>query len=324
MRRALDSIPILVEPSLLRRALIAVLLLLGVWLRLQHLDEHGSDVLAVTRDAIRYALAGGNPYGHGYPSSTPAGAPYAYGPLALLYYALMPERVELLASVLVLALLAMGNRLLGLACLAVWEPLWILASDGSNDSSVGLLLLGALILAGRRPQAGAAALAAVVAFKPYALAFLPPLLAFGGWSLLAPFLMASVAAWGPALVAWGPAAILRSLQGAMEIHRAPWYSLAAFLEASRAQRPLFAIVQVGTGGLLALLSLRWARSPRAVAGWGSVIFAGTLFTGWWATVAYWAAIAPALAWYLDSWIVDAVGSAARRVPRVPPPRSARP
>lgn len=326
MRRALGFLPILSERSVARRLTIAILLLVGVWLRLQHLDEHGSDVLTVTREAIRHVATGENPYGHGYVDSIPPGAPYAYGPLALVYYALMPGQIELYASIAVLVVLALGNRIMGLAWLAFWAPLWVLANDGSNDTSVGLLLLGALALLGRWPAGAAVALAAVVAVKPYALAFLPPLLAFGGWTLLVPFALASLAAWGPALVLWGPGSILWSLQAATNVHEEPWYSLGALLNAYPYRRPLLAMIQLACGGTAALLSLRFARTPRAVVGWGSLIFAGTLFTGWWATVAYWAAVVPALAWHLDGWFRDAASRvsrpAAARAVDVPRPRPA--
>ncbi len=53
--------------------------------------------------------------------------------------------------------------------------------------SAGVLLLIALLAAQRRPVLGGALLAVAVAFKPYALAWLLPLLAYGGvaWPLLA-------------------------------------------------------------------------------------------------------------------------------------------
>ena len=241
---------------MVRRLAVALLLVVGVVLRLAHLDENGSDVLTVTRQAIRYLEAGYNPYGHGYLDSTPPGAPYAYGPLALLYYAVMPERIELYASVLTLAVFALANRLLGLAWLALWMPLSVLASDGSNDTSVGLLLLGALVLATRHPRAGAGVLAAVVAVKPYVLAFLPPMLGAYGLSVLAPFLVGTAAAWGPALLLWSPSAILWSFQAALEVHDQPWYSLGALIDATPDQHRILPILQVGSGGLAALGSLR--------------------------------------------------------------------
>ncbi|MEX1335940.1 MAG: hypothetical protein AB1Z66_11620, partial [Candidatus Limnocylindrales bacterium] len=79
---------------------IVVLLLVGVTLRLVA-SSGFSDVLMVTEAAIREMLAGGDPYGRGYDVSVPPGAPFAYGPLALLWYRPSlddPGRMELLAS----------------------------------------------------------------------------------------------------------------------------------------------------------------------------------------------------------------------------------
>jgi hypothetical protein len=84
-------VPALTQPDAPRWRLIAILLLAGIALRILHADEFGSDVLAVTRSAIRYVSMGENPYGHGYLDSRPPGAPFAYGPLALLWYAAMPR-----------------------------------------------------------------------------------------------------------------------------------------------------------------------------------------------------------------------------------------
>lgn len=292
---------VIANSDLLRRCLIAALLLVGVALRILHDGEMGSDVLVVTQSAIDDVIRGENPYGHGYPTSRPPGAPFAYGPLALVWYAITPRTIELVSSVAVLVALAASQRLIGLAMCALWVPLAILANDGSNDSSAGLFLLGALVLAERSPRLGAVALAAVVAFKPYALAFLPPLVAFGGPGVLLPFLLASALAWGPAIALWGAGSILASFRMAMEVHVLPWYSLAAALRLDAGWRPALGLVQLTCGLAASLASLRFARSARGMVAWGIVIFAGTLFTGWWATLAYWAAVIPIAAWHIDAW-----------------------
>jgi hypothetical protein len=288
-------------PETLRQAAIVLLVLAGLAFRLTHLDERGSDVLETTRAAIALVLEGGNPYGHGYAESRPPGAPFVYGPLALAWYALLPRAIELIASSVVLVALAATKRLLGLAFFALWQPLAILASDGSNDSSAGLLILGALVLAERAPRWGAAALAMAVAFKPYALAFLPPLIAFGGIGVLLPFVAVSVVAWTPVVALWGLESVLVSFRMAMDIHGAPWYSLAAFLQPPASTRPVFAILQVALGTLASVGSLIWVRSAGSMVAWGVAIYALTLFSGWWSTIAYWAAVAPVAAWHLDGW-----------------------
>ncbi len=311
MPRAIPLPPILSESSLGRRMAIGALLLLGVWLRVSHADEHGSDVLSVTHAALSWVGMGENPYGHGYAVSQPPGAPFAYGPLALLWYAVTPGNIELIVSVLLLFIMALANRLLGLAGLALWIPLGILANDGSNDTSAGLFLLGAMLLAERRPGWGAAALAGVVAFKPYALAFLPPLVAFAGPGVLIPFALASTIAWGPAVLLWGAGNIVTSLRMATDVHAAAWYSLGELLKVAHSRRGALLVVQLASGAAASIVSLLLVRSARRMAVWGTVIFAATLFTGWWATVAYWAAVVPLLAWHVDAWFADAAGWAAR-------------
>src|SRR5438132_875551 len=91
---------------------------------------------------------------------------------------------------------------IGLTLLAAmrWRLRWplVLASvDGSNDTSAGLLILLSLAVAARRPAAGAAFLAVAVAFKPYAIAWIVPLVAWAGLPSAAAFLGASAIAWSP-------------------------------------------------------------------------------------------------------------------------------
>ena len=115
-----------------RIILLVGLLLVGLAMRLAPPTGY-SDVLAVTEAAIREMLAGGNPYGQGYEASMPPGAPFAYGPLALLWYLPSlgdPGRMELLASVMVLGLLALRGRPLGLAIYAATPAFVVAAGDG--------------------------------------------------------------------------------------------------------------------------------------------------------------------------------------------------
>ena len=189
-------------------------------------------------------LDGANPYGIGYAQSVPPGAPFAYGPVALLWYlpaATDAGRLELLLTMVLLAVFALRGRPLGLALYATLPALLVTSTDGSNDTSAGVLLLIALLAAQRRPVLGAALLAVAVAFKPYALAWLLPLLAYGGiaWPLLA-FVATSMVAWGWAVVAWGPMPILDSLRRADSLHPRAYYSLAWVVErpSTRARRRL--------------------------------------------------------------------------------------
>jgi hypothetical protein len=294
-------------------AAVLVLFVVGVALRLGT-SVGFSDVLVVTEAATREMLAGGSPYGVGFAESIPPGAPYAYGPLALLWYLPSlddPGNMELLASFIVLAALAVRGRPLGLAIYAVTPAFVVAATDGSNDTSAGLLILVSLLVAVRWPIAGGVLLAVATAFKPYALAWLPGLIAYGGGvGPLVAFLIASAVAWLPALLAWGPDAVLWSFRRADEIHQAPYYSLAFGLgNPEGVPRGVFEALRVGVGVLLAVTSLVIVRSSTSLIIIGALIFGSTLFLGWWGTFAYFAAIAPIICWHLDDWL----GLGAQRV-----------
>ncbi|MEA2621459.1 MAG: hypothetical protein QOH61_369 [Chloroflexota bacterium] len=285
---------------------VAVLVVVGVILRLDTIGHAFSDVLTVTRAAIDLTLAGGSPYGHGFAESTPPGAPYAYGPLALLWYLpsrAEPYKLELLVSLALLAVFAVRGRILGLAVYAALPPLIVTAADGSNDTSAGLLLMVALLVGLRAPRAGAVGLAIAAAFKPYALAWLVPLAAYGGIAVLLPFLVASIGLWGPALVLYGPSNVLRSFQRADAIHEVPYYSLAYALADRRSiPEQVFSALRFALGATLAVVTVPMIRSGRALILAGVAIFLGTLYLGWWSTFAYVAAIAPVLCWHLDDWL----------------------
>ncbi|CAN5686156.1 hypothetical protein BH24CHL8_BH24CHL8_08360 [soil metagenome] len=286
-------------------AAVAVLLVVGVLMRSAFVGAGQSDVLAVTGMAIEHMLGGGNPYGVGYPGPSSTGAPFAYGPLALLWYlpSTDPRVVEMSVSLLILLILAIRGRPLGLAVYAVSAALLVTASDGSNDTSAGLFLLIALLAAQRSPLAGGALLALAVAFKPYALAWLPPLLAFGGLGgALLGFGAVALATWGPVLLIWGPGAVLTSLRMAEAVHERAYYSLAYGLTMDPALRPLLEPLRFMAGGLLAVGSRVVVRSSASMILWGAAIFLVTLFLGYWSTFAYFAALAPVLCWHLDEWL----------------------
>mgnify|MGYP001828629721 CR=1 FL=1 len=292
---------------------VLVLLLVGVALRLAPATGF-SDVLVVSEAASREMLAGGNPYGTGYEESFPPGAPFAYGPLALFWYLPSlddPGRMELMASLLVLASLALRGRPLGLAVYAVTPAIVVATTDGSNDTTAGLLILISLLVAVRMPVAGAVLLALATAFKPYALAWLPGLIAYaGGIGPLIAFLAASAVVWLPAVVAWGPSSLIDSFRTADRLHAVPYYSMAyAVGDQVSLPRELWQALRVGIGMLLAVLSLVLVRSAPSLIIMGSLVFAATLFLGWWGTFAYLAAVAPVLCWHLDDWL----GLGSRRV-----------
>lgn len=304
---------------------IGVLVVTGIVLRLDLQGKAFSDVLTVTRAAIDLMLSGGNPYGHGFAESNPPGAPFAYGPLALLWYLPVksdPHRLELAISVLLLIVFAVRGRMLGLALFATLPPLVVVATDGSNDTSAGLLILIALLLAQRVPWAGALALGVAVAFKPYALAWLVPLVAYAGVATLIPFVAATIGTWGPAVLIWGPGEILASLRQADAIHRTAYYALAyAIGDNLHVPETVYSILRFVGGGVAMALTFGMARSSRGFILAGVAIFLATLFLGWWSTFAYVAAIAPILCWHVDDWLelprvvwpTDPVGALSRAV-----------
>ncbi len=285
---------------------VIVLLVVGIALRLAP-SSGFSDVLVVSEAATREMLAGGNPYGHGFAESFPPGAPFAYGPLALLWY--LPSlddlgRMELLASFVVLGALAFRGRPLGLAIYAVTPALVVSATDGSNDTTAGLLILIALVVALRAPIAGGVLLALATAFKPYALAWLPGLIAYAGAvAPLLAFVAASAVVWLPALLAWGPDSLLWSFRKADQIHAQPYYSLAyAVGSPENVPKGLWQAIRIGAGVLLAAASFLLVRSAPSMIIVGTLVFGATLFLGWWGTFAYLAAVAPVLCWHVDDWL----------------------
>jgi hypothetical protein len=292
-----------------RAGVLAVMVLLGAGILLRTGAVYGgfSDVLTVTRAAMDVMLSGENPYGRGYPQSTPPGAPFAYGPLALVWY--LPAlgwigRYETYLACGLVVALAVRGRVLGLAVYAVLAPLLVTASDGSNDTSAGLLLLVALLVAQRVPLAGAALLAVAAAFKPYAAAWLPPLLAYGGVAgPLIGFVAGTALIWGPAVLRWGGGPIVESFRAADAVHATPYYSLAWILGGTRIMpEPAWQLLRLAVGAVVAIAGWPLVRTARSFVLVGAVVYVATLYTGWWSTFAYLAALAPVLCWHLDDWL----------------------
>lgn len=293
-----------------RVGLIAALILLaaGAGMRVALFGTAYSDVLRVTVAAINLVQGGGDPYGLGYTTTTPPGAPFAYGPLALLWYLPFlrePRIAEMAAAMLILIALAVRGRPVGLALYALTPILVTTAGDGSNDTSAGLLLLIALVVAARLPRAGALLLAVVVAFKPYAAAWVPGLWAWAGGGALLAFIAGFALTWGPALLIWGTGNVLQSFALAEQIHHTSYYSLAAVVEAIFKRRfspEGFGQLRLFIGAVVALVSLPLVRSAGAMIASGSLIYLATLYAGYWSTHAYIAAIAPIVCWHLDDWV----------------------
>lgn len=290
---------------------VVVLILCGIALRLSVFGRESSDVADVTSNAIRMMVAGFDPYGIPYMVSRPAGAAFPYGPVALLWYLPFrfdPALLEFLVSVGLMGYLGIraGNgRPIGLAVMALAPPLVLAAMDGSNDTSAGMFILAALAVGVTRPLLGAAVLAAAVAFKAYAVAWVPAYLVWAGMPALLAFAGASLVAWGPVLFHWGPDSFLRSLSMAQQTHmREAYWSFAAVLDSilpGAAPRALETIRYVAAG-LVAVVGARAVRSMDGVIVVGTLAFVVAQFGGYFGSYVYLAAVAPVLCWRIDDWL----------------------
>lgn len=310
----------------LRWAPVVALVGCAIALRLAVMPQEASDVSDVTSAAIQVMLKGDNPYGFGYVVSRPAWAPFPYGPVALLWYLPVfrdPALIEFVVSIaliLYFGVRAANGRPVGLAIFALAPPIVLAAMDGSNDTSAGLLILAALVVAARRPVIGAILLAVAVAFKPYAIAWLPPLVIWAGLSTAVAFALASLVVWAPVLIAWGPASYLRSLSMANEVHmRQAYWSLAAILEGiipGAAPRALETIRYFVAGAVAILGGLR-VRSIDGVILVGTAVFIIAQFGGYFGSYVYLAAIAPILCWRIDDWLHRGLPEVVRAYAEVP-------
>ncbi len=290
---------------------VVVLVLCGISLRLSVFGHESSDVSDVTVTAIRMMTAGFDPYGIGYMTSRPMGAAFPYGPVALLWYLPFrtdPAMLEFIVSVGLLAyfgIRAANGRPIGLVVMALAPPLVLAAMDGSNDTSAGLFVLLAIALGVQRPALGAAALAVAVAFKPYAVAWVPAFLVWAGIPALVAFIGASLVAWAPVLFVWGPESYLRSLAMAQQTHmRQAYWSVAAILDGimpGAAPRALETIRYVVAGGV-AVIGARMVRSMDGVIVVGTLAFVLAQFGGYFGSYVYLAAVAPVLCWRVDDWL----------------------
>ncbi len=131
-----------------------------------------------------------------------------------------------------------------------------------------------------------------------------PLLAYGGIPLpLLAFVVTSLAGWGMAAIAWGPGPILDSLRRADTLHPQAYYSLAWVVsDLHLMPESAWAVTRYVAGGLTAIVGWAWVRTARSFVVVGIAIFLVTLFTGWWSTFAYLAAIAPIVCWHVDDWL----------------------
>jgi hypothetical protein len=305
--------------------LILGLLGAGVALRIWLYGYGWSGVLAVTGAAEERVRAGLSPWNIGYPNSLPPGEPFPYGPTELAWYAPFSllawfelRWVEFACSCGLLAALAVRGRPVGLAIAALTPVLWMTASDGSNDTSAGIVLLLALLLARRGAVRGAIGLGIAGGFKFHALAWVPGLVLLGGWPAAAAFGATTLAIWAPALLFVGPGPIIASLRWAEGLHDWAGWSLAGFVESivgGKVPGWPFEVVRwvggaIATGVVVIQGARRGARGaggPERASGpsrgaflaGGLGIFLVVLYAGYWSTHGYLAQVAPILCWEVD-------------------------
>jgi hypothetical protein len=273
----------------LRWVPVLVVILCGVMLRWSVSNNHASDVSDVTRAAIMVMTHGANLFWY-------------------LPFLQDPTQVEMLVTFALLGyfgIRAGTGRPIGLVIFALAPPLILASVDGSNDTSAGLFILVALALAAKRPALGAGVLGIAVAFKPYALAWLPPLALWAGLPAIFGFLAASFVAWSPVLLVWGADSYLKSLAMAQQTHlREAYWSLASVwdgIDPGSAPRALETIRYVASGAVAVIGGLR-VRSIDGVIVVGAVAFMIAQFAGYFGSYVYVAAVAPVICSRVDDWL----------------------
>jgi hypothetical protein len=243
------------------------------------------DQIAVSHSALERVLAGGSPYGVGYASTTPPGAPFPYGPLGLIWWLPGPI-IEFAAALGMVAVLMRERAWLSAAFIAGWYPSVALSLVGVNDFSPGLLLLVAMIGLRSHRVLGAGLLAVAAAIKPYAFAWYLPAIGYGGLSVFAVLLASTAILWSPLFLWWGGvSSFIETVRLAARSHPDPGYSVNA-------------------------PSLRWLAVPYLVLSivarrwedmviFGSAVFVILLFLDKWASNGYWLAVLPVLGLALE-------------------------
>jgi hypothetical protein len=217
-----------------------------------------------------------------------------------------------MSASLVASVLALQGRFLGLAIYAATPAIVHTSVDGSNDTTLGLLIALAFGIATFRPVLAGAVLAAAVAFKLSAAAWVPAFLLWGGWRVAGSFGITSLVAWSPVLFVWGPASFIDSAVRANAVHRDMVWSLGAVVKdwIGDAGTRALDTLRLAFGGVAALVGLPFVGSlggaERAaidrVLVAGTLVYLVTLFGGTWGTFAYFAALAPVLCLRVDDWL----------------------
>jgi hypothetical protein len=278
------------------------------------------DQLAVSRAALTLVAHGTSPWGFGYAESVPPGAPFPYGPLGALASVLgVPG--EVLAMLGILLLLAASRALLTCAFLAAWVSWVELGICGINDQVPALLLLGGLLLLERRRLAGAVLVGLSVGIKPYAFAWVPPLIGFGGPLIAVVLLGVTALAWLPMLLlranGWeGGGAVVPVLEATPPGSGGPdpVTVLRGYLDSVELARSIHPrpenTLDLPSLRLLALpiaIAALWVRSWSTAVLTGGLIFVIVLFLDRWASFGYWLVVLPPVGIVLERALDDLGG-----------------
>ncbi len=256
----------------------------AIWLRLVFAGlPVGADQLIVGQAALQQVLAGGSPYGIGYAASMPPGAPFVYGPLMLLT-APLGVIGEVLAGAGVMVLLTLRGSFVTLAVYGALGFAVQLSTSGINDGIPAFVVFAGLLALERHRRAGGVLLAVAAALKPYAFAWFPAAIGFGGMATAVAALGVTAICWAP-LVVWGPSSFLRSLDLAAAAHPVP---------ANSFDLPAGRLLAIPIGAL-SLLVRRWTLVVLS----GTAIFVVVLFFDRWASVGYLLVILPLFGYLLE-------------------------
>jgi hypothetical protein len=308
--------------------ILFTVLVAGAYSRTLAGDNHASDVMLTTNEALTVLGSGGNPYAHAYAMTNPPGGPFGYPPGELAFYGLAHVlginvfRVDMLAGIISLGLIASLAPLIGdgLAALALMPlagsvELIFHSTDGSNDTAASFLALAGIValawslnVRGRPAQAlwwtSAIAFGWVVAFKEYALPITVFVALFlwrrdapraRGWIAVA---AATAALFVLPFFVWNPVAFVSNVGGALLLHpdiwgRNVWNDLLSLEPGEVAIAPLIpAIAFVAFCGAAVALWRRPAHSLGAAFLQGCVLVATIFVLARWTTIVYYVFLTP--------------------------------
>ncbi len=312
---------------------VAYLVLGGLLLRWVELPDAGrgpSDVLAAIDEALEVWFGGGNPYDHEYVRTRPPGQPMPYPPGALLLH--LPgyllgglSGIQLtqfaFAGVAMGTLAWLGSRLswlAGLPAVALYAGapnLVLLATDGSNDTATGALLLLAAVALIWALDRGADEMSlifagTVAAFAistkqialPIALGMALYLVRSRGWDASWRYLAGAgvvLLLMSVPFLVWGPVTYVQGLFSFLGVHDDIYgWNIWAFgqgLDITPWDKAPAGVLNVvcSLAALLALLLLPLRSLGGGVLA-GLVVLTVMLFTARWTTYAYFALMAPVL------------------------------